>query len=75
MTLNTGVSPSVERGYTLSSIFEDKVPGRYYLSPKAAAGILRRNAKRGKPLPPTLEKALKKAVQAGSEEPGATHDS
>jgi hypothetical protein len=34
------------------------VPRRYWLSAKAAAGILRRAAKRGKELPPRLMAAL-----------------
>lgn len=42
------------------------VPQRYVLSSTAASGILKRAAKRGKPLPPLLEKALRK--QAGMED-------
>jgi hypothetical protein len=34
------------------------LPQRFYLSPKACAGILRRADKRGKTLPPALEAAL-----------------
>lgn len=43
----------------LSDILETCVPQRYCLSPKACAGILRRAEKRGKPLPPMLDAALK----------------
>ena len=44
---------------SLSDILETtRVPSRYYLSPKACAGILRRAAKRGKALPPLLARAL-----------------
>jgi hypothetical protein len=35
------------------------IPPRYFLSPRAAAGIIRRNEKRKKKLPPLLESALR----------------
>jgi hypothetical protein len=35
------------------------VPTRYFLSAKAASGILRRANRRGKTLPPMLEQALR----------------
>lgn len=45
---------------SLSDVLETKpVPQRYFLSKTACAGILRRAEKRGKDLPPQLEKALK----------------
>lgn len=46
---------------TLSDILVDAatIPQRYYLSPKAAAGILRRAESRGKELPEVLETALR----------------
>lgn len=47
----------------LSLILEDKPPEKYYLSPKACAGILTRAERRGKALPEMLEKALER--QAG----------
>jgi hypothetical protein len=37
----------------------DNIPPRFFLSPKARAGILRRAAKRGKALPEALERALR----------------
>ena len=40
------------------------LPTRYYLSPTAAAGILRRAAKRGKALPTTLQAALESVAQS-----------
>ena len=44
---------------SLSSILETaSIPRRYYLSPTACAGILRRAEKRGKALPPPLARAL-----------------
>lgn len=61
--LNTGVSPNDARGSSLSQILQDAPPIKYYLSPKACLGILRRASERGKGLPPKLERALK--IQAG----------
>ena len=44
---------------SLSEILEDgSVPQKYYLSPKACKGILRRARARGKKIPPALETAL-----------------
>jgi hypothetical protein len=42
----------------LSDILEKDVPQKYYLSPKAARGILRRAEKRGRELPTQLREAL-----------------
>lgn len=43
----------------LSEILEtEHVPERYFLTPKACAGILRRAEKRGKDLPTVLHQAL-----------------
>ena len=61
--LNTGVSPNDARGSSLSQILQDAPPIKYYLSPKACLGILRRASERGKALPPKLGRALK--IQAG----------
>ncbi len=63
LTLNTGVSPKDVRGSSLSQILEANVPSKYYLTPRACLGILRRAKERGKELPPQLEMALK--IQAG----------
>ena len=53
-----GVYPKDGIESQLSEILvEDALP-KYYLSGKAAAGILRRSEKRGKPLPEILRKAL-----------------
>ena len=62
-TLNTGVSPSAAQESTLSQILLAEVPEKYYLSPKACLGILRRASVRGKELPEVLKKALER--QAG----------
>jgi hypothetical protein len=52
-------SPSGAVVCSLSAVLETRpVPRRYWLSAKAAAGILRRAAKRGKTLPPRLMTAL-----------------
>ena len=60
LTLNTGASPSEEVGSTLSEILLAEVPEKYYLSPKACLGILRRASARGKELPEVLKKALER---------------
>lgn len=62
LTRNIGESPSVARESTLSQILQANVPEKYYLSPKACQGILRRAEKRGKPLPGMLEEALREAI-------------
>ena len=56
--LNTGESPSVVVESHLSQILEDNVPEKYYLSPKACQGILRRAERRKKELPEALRQAL-----------------
>ena len=63
--LNTGVYPREECVSTLSQILMVNVPQKYYLSPKACLGILRRASVRGKELPELLRKALERqAVSA-----------
>ena len=56
--LNTGESPSVVVESHLSQILEANVPEKYYLSPKACQGILRRAERREKELPEALRQAL-----------------
>ena len=63
-TFSTSESPSGGGGSSLSAILETDVPPRYYLSPKACKGILRRAEKRGRQLP----RALYLALLAASEE-------
>ena len=58
-----GAYPSAANVSTLSQILKVGVPEKYYLSPKACLGILRRASVRGKRLPDVLEKALRR--QAG----------
>lgn len=58
LTLKTSESPSGAVASTLSDILEPHAHPRYYLSPRAARGILRRASKRGKMLPEPLLLAL-----------------
>ena len=44
----------------MSQILMAEVPEKYYLSPKACLGILRRASARGKELPEVLKKALER---------------
>jgi hypothetical protein len=57
-------SPSDDGVCSLSHVLEDSqaVPERFYLSPKACVGILRRAERRGKTLPAQLEEALRSVV-------------
>jgi len=55
---STSESPSVAAECSLSDILVAHAHPKYSLSPKAAAGILRRAAKRGRALPTHLEAAL-----------------
>ena len=57
------MSPRGAKESSLSQILQADPPLKYYLSPKACLGILRRAFERGKELPKKLERALK--IQAG----------
>ncbi len=60
-TRNGSEWPSADEGSSacsLASILEPSVAPKYFLSPKACAGILRRAEKRGKTLPEALSRAL-----------------
>jgi len=61
-------SPSDDGVCSLSHVLEDSrdVPERFYLSPKACAGILRRAEKRGKELPPLLDQALRQVASTAT---------
>ena len=48
--------------YTLSSILQENVPEKYYLTKRACIGILRRAESRGKELPEVLRMALENQV-------------
>jgi hypothetical protein len=58
-TLDTSESPSDAAACSLSDILESKVPSRFFLSSKAAKGILRRAERRGRELPAQLQAALR----------------
>lgn len=58
-------SPNVVVACSLSAVLETRpVPPRYWLSAKAAAGILRRAGLRGKDLPPQLRAALESLARS-----------
>lgn len=64
-TLDISESPNGAAECSLSEVLETSPPPpRYWLSAKAAAGILRRAERRGKELPPALARALAMLVQA-----------
>ena len=75
LTLSTSehaASPTLSRSAaavcSLSHILETgAVPQRYFLTPKACAGILRRAEKRGKELPEALQRALSSVAQAADQ--------
>lgn len=51
---------------SLSRVLErGSIPRRYFLTPKACAGILRRAETRGKVLPERLARALQRVVDSG----------
>lgn len=59
LTLNTSEWPKDAAVCSLSQVLETgPVPSRYFLSRKAATGILRRAARRGRALPSALRQAL-----------------
>ena len=63
-TLNGSEWPKDAVVCSLSATLETgSLPPRFYLSPKACAGILRRAEKRGKELPLMLKQALESACQ------------
>ncbi len=63
LTLRTSESPSDVAACSLSDILEPHAHPRFYLSPRACQGILRRAEKRGRALPLDLHEAL--ATTAG----------
>lgn len=65
LTLNMPEFRSGGAASSLSSILETgDLPRRFFLSPKACAGIIRRAAKRGKELPRQLARALQAAADS-----------
>src|SRR3990167_4352933 len=72
LTLSLPEFHSAAAACSLSAILETgDVPQRYFLSPKACAGVLRRAAKRGKELPIQLHRALLMVAQRTGGEAGA----
>jgi hypothetical protein len=66
-TADTSECPSGGGEYSsLPDVLEATVPERFYLSPKAAAGILRRAEKRGRELPEALESALRELSETAA---------
>ena len=63
-TVSIGPFPREECVSTLSQILQVNVPKKYYLSPKACLGILRRASERGKALPEVLRIALEQQAKA-----------
>ena len=61
-------SPKEGEGYGLSQILlkPEDVPQKYFLSGRAAQGIINRSAKSGKELPPTLRKALEQTIESST---------
>lgn len=69
LTLNGSEWPSAEEGSSacsLASILEPNAAPKYYLSPRACAGILRRAARRGRSLPTALKASLENVARAPS---------
>jgi hypothetical protein len=65
-TLNTLEFPNVVVESLLLDVLETgDVPPKFFLSPVACAGILRRAEKRGKTLPEPLRVALQQVVDSG----------
>ncbi len=65
-TLNSSEYPSAAAACFLSDILEPSAPQRFYLSPRACRGLLRRARTKERSLPPELEEAL--LAQASSPE-------
>ena len=52
---------------SLSEVLEMDVQPKYFLSPRACQGILKRSGRRGKRLPPSLQAALEQVAQQAPE--------
>src|SRR5208337_4516242 len=64
-------SPNAAGVCSLSEVLESHVPQRFFLSPRAAQGILRRAEKRGRTLPTRLRLALE-ALSSAADAKGKT---
>jgi site-specific DNA-cytosine methylase len=68
LTASFSESPSAAVVCSLSDVLESHAPQRFFLSAKAASGILRRAKKRGRTLPSRLQAALESlATRRGGE--------
>ena len=64
LMLNTLESPKDVEECLLSAVLEiENLPQKYYLSPKASQGVIRRAEERNKKLPPLLNEALHMVAQ------------
>jgi hypothetical protein len=69
LTASFSESPSAAAVCSLSDVLESHAPQRFFLSAKAASGILRRAKKRGRTLPSRLQAALESlATRRGADE-------
>lgn len=71
LTLNSSECPNEDDGYSaysLADVLEPSVAPKYFLSPLACRGIIRRAAKRGKALPTQLGAALQAVASRHPEE-------
>ena len=62
-TLSTSVSPKTERGLSLSQVLEAVVPIKSLLTAANCAGIIRREERNGRTVPPRLKRALGRTIQ------------
>ncbi len=68
---NTSEWPNDAVVCSLSQVLETEVAQKYFLSPRACRGILRRAEKREKDLPPFLKLALERVAQMKTASPAA----
>src|ERR1051325_3318892 len=67
LMLNTTEWPKDAAVCSLSQVLETEVAPKYFLSPKACRGILRRAEKRGRELPAQLRQALERVAALETE--------
>jgi hypothetical protein len=64
-TRNTSESRNAADAFSLSQVLQSEPSKKFYLSARAAAGILRRALRRGKELPAPLQAALSRVAEGG----------
>ena len=72
LTFDTSERPSAGAASSLSDILEPHVQSKFFLSPRACRGILRRAKKRGKTLPTSLRRALLMRAREQAASPART---